>query len=976
MPMKLPRILLFSLCIFLLSRSQGQVYRFPQNAWVDSVYALLSPEQRIAQLIMAAAYSNPDQYNEKDLLYLIERYQIGGVIFFKGSPQRQVEMLNTLQASATIPLLVGIDAEWGLNMRLDSTLKFPRQMALAAFDDDSMIYEMGREIGRQCKRMGIHVNFAPVADINNNPNNPVINDRSFGEDRVMVSRKSLAYMRGLQDEGIIACIKHFPGHGDTETDSHYDLPMLRFPYKRLDSLELYPFRYLIDSGAMSVMTAHLYVITLDPTPKQASSLSRRIVHDKLIDSMGFEGLIFTDALNMKGVSKYFYPGDLEIRALMAGNDVLLFPEDIPAAITKIQIALDSCLIDSLEFQHSVKKVLAAKYVSGLQNYRPVAIPGLLSDLNNGHALELIDEMSSRQLTLVARKKKQIPLHGNKKTACVAIGDKEWNAFQQSMNTYGKYDFFGIQRDAKNIAFEQLRDYLKQEKYEVVVISLHNTNRLKTKQYGLSTRGIELVKEISEFSEVVLVSFGIPYNLQYFEEQENILVAYQDIEENMEKAAAALHAANPIEGKLPVTATPLFTFQTGIEVPADSGLLHYSLPERVGLRSADFLRIDSAVNYALEQKAFPGCQVLVAKSGEVVYHKSFGYFDYEKSRPVEANSIYDIASVTKVAATTLALMHLYDHGKIDLDKKASFYLKELKKTNKSNITLRQLLTHTAGLSSWIPFYKNTLDPEIYASLYSGCRDHEYTIPIGAGLFAHYSLRDSIWKWTLKSPVKDQGVYLYSDLGFFILQKIVEHVSGISLDVYVNQHVYAPLNLGNTAFNAWAHFPEDRVVPTEYDSVFRKQVIRSYVHDPAAAMLGGVGGNAGLFSNSSDLAVLMQLLLNGGTYHHQKIFKKETVLTFIAYSEFKQCRRGLGFDKPEPNPDKGTPCSRCCSANSFGHSGFTGTYVWVDPDYDLIYIFLSNRVHPDASNTKISDLNVRTQIQDLLYEFLDADCPDIR
>lgn len=974
--MKLSRILLLSLCFYFLPGGYAQVYRFPTNSWVDSVYAGLSPEQRIGQLIMAAAYSDPNQYNEKELLALIQRYQIGGVIFFKGSPQRQVEMLNTLQAYSPIPLMVGIDAEWGLNMRLDSTLKFPRQMALAAFDDDSLIYEMGREIGRQCKRMGIHVNFAPVADVNNNPNNPVINDRSFGEDRGMVSRKSLAYMRGLQDEGIIACIKHFPGHGDTETDSHYDLPIIRFPYERLDSLELYPFRYLIDSGAMSVMTAHLYVITLDPTPKQASSLSRRIVHDKLIDSMGFEGLIFTDALNMKGVSKYFNPGELEIRALMAGNDVLLFPEDIPAAISKIQMALDSCLIDSLEFQHSVKKVLAAKYMSGLQAYAPIPTEGLLSDLNNGHALDLIDEMSSRQLTLVAREKKQLPLHTDKKTACLAIGDKEWNAFQQSMNTYGQYDFYGIQRDAKNIAFEQLRDYLKQEEYEVVVISLHNTNRLKTKQYGLSTRGIELVKEISEFSHVVLVSFGIPYNLQYFEEQDNIMVAFQDIDENMEKAAAALHGANPVEGKLPVTATRSFPFQTGFDVPIDSGLLRYSLPERVGLKTTDFERIDSAINFALEANAFPGCQVLVAKSGEVIYHKSFGHFDYEKTRPVQANSIYDIASVTKVAATTLALMHLYDHGKIDLDKKASYYLKELKKTNKANITLRQLLTHTAGLNSWIPFYQNTLDPELYARLYSTCRDEEYSIPLGTGMFAHHSLRDSVWKWTLQSPVKNQGVYLYSDLGFFILQRIVEHASGTTLDDYVTKHIYSPLNLGNIAFNAWANFPEDRVVPTEYDSVFRKQLIRSYVHDPAAAMLGGVAGNAGLFSNSSDLAILMQLLLNGGTYHHQRIFKEETILTFIAYSEFKQCRRGLGFDKPEPNPDKGTPCSRCCSPNSFGHSGFTGTYVWVDPDYDLIYIFLSNRVHPDASNTKLSDLNVRTNIQDLLYEFLKADCPEIR
>ena len=970
--MKLPRILLLFLCFFALRNSHAQVYRFPTNAWVDSVYSSLNPEQRIGQLIMAAAYSKPNQVNETALLEMIKRYQIGGVIFFKGSPQRQVEMLNTLQNASSVPLLVGIDAEWGLNMRLDSTIKFPRQMALAAFDDDSLIYEMGREIGRQCKRMGIHVNFAPVADVNNNPNNPVINDRSFGEDKLVVSRKSLAYMRGLQDEGVIACINHFPCLGDTETDSHPDLPLIRFPYARLDSLELYPFQYLVDSGAMSVMSAHLYVTTLDPMPKQASSLSRRIIKGKLIDSMGFDGLIFTDALNMKGVSKFFNSGELEVKALYAGNDVLLFPEDIPAAIRKIQIALDSCLLDSVAFEHSVKKVLAAKYFVGLDKFQPIATKELHDDLNNGPALNLLDEVSSRQLTLVEKKKKTLPLRKDRKIACVSIGSSGWNAFHQSMNNYGNYDYYGIQRDAKALEFNQLHDYLKQEDYDVVIISLHNTNRLKTKQYGLSPRGIELVKEINRFSEVVLVSFGIPYNLQYFEDQENILVAYQDIDLNMEKAAEALHAAIPLEGKLSVTVSKEWPYQTGIEMPADSTQLRHGVPEKVGLKSKDFQRIDSAINYALEKEVFPGCQVLVAKSGEVIYSKSFGYFDYSKKQAVQSNSIYDIASVSKVAGTTLALMHLFDHGKIDLDKKSSVYLKSLKKSNKRDLTLRDLLTHTAGLQSWIPFYKNTLDSSIYTALYSACRTDEYTLPVAQGMFAHKSLSDSIWNWIIESPLNKKGEYKYSDLGFYILQQVVEEVSNMSLDAYLEKHVYGPLQLANISYNPRAHFSLDRLVPTEYDSIFRKQVVTGFVHDPGAAMLGGVAGHAGLFSNSNDLAVLMQLLLNGGVYRQTRIYSEKTVNTFIGYSDITKSRRGLGFDKPEPNPEKGTPCSRCCSPLSFGHSGFTGTYIWVDPQHDLIYIFLSNRVNPTADNNQISRLNVRTNIQDLLYEFLGTNC----
>lgn len=961
---------LFCLFFFLTLwvSAYSQVYRFTEDAWVDSIYHTLSPEQRIAQLIMAAAYSSPDQDNEKELTEMITRYQLGGLIFFKGSPERQVNMQNRLQAISPIPLWIGMDLEWGLNMRLDSTIKFPRQMALAAFDDDSLIYEMGREIGRECRRMGIHVNFAPVADINNNPNNPVINDRSFGENKYVVARKALAYMRGLQDEGVMACIKHFPGHGDTETDSHFDLPLLPFSHERLDSLELFPFQYLIDSGAMSLMTAHLYVSSMDPAPLQASSISPRIIKYKLIDSMGFEGIIFTDALNMKGVTKYFTNGELEVRSLMAGNDVLLFPENIPVAIERIQRALDSCLIDSVAFEHSVKKVITAKRILGAWASDPIATKNLTKELNNGNALYILDEMSSRQMTVAKRDKKVLPIKGGKKMACVAIGDKEWNAFQRSMNRYGQYEFFGIQRDAPDIAFQQLRDYLKQEEFDLVVISLHNTNRLKTKKYGLSDRGILLVKEIDAFTEVALVSFGIPYNLQYFDELENVMVAYQDIDLNMEKAAQALHGGVPWEGKLPVTVNKNWEYQQGVVLETDSLTLRYSLPEKVGLRSEDFLAIDSAVNYALKQKVFPGCQVLVAMKGEVIYDKSFGYHDYTGNRPVQAHSIFDVASVSKVASTTLAVMHLYDHKKIDFDKKASFYLKELKKTNKADITIRQLLTHTAGLKSWIPFYLETLDSLNYAMLYSACPDAEYTIPVANGMYGHFSLEDSVWKWIIQSERGKKGTYLYSDLGFYILQKVVERISGKALDDYVSEHIYAPLNLANTAFKPLDHFPSERIVPTEMDTVFRHQLLQGHVHDPGAAMLGGVAGNAGLFSNTGDLAILMQLLLNDGSYGGKRIYSAETVNTFISYSDSLESRRGLGFDKPDPIPGKPWPCSNCCTFQSFGHSGFTGTYVWVDPGYDLVYIFLSNRVHPDASNNQLSKLNVRTNIQDIIYQML--------
>ncbi|TNE80689.1 MAG: glycosyl hydrolase [Bacteroidetes bacterium] len=959
--------LLFSALI-----SQGQAYVFPTNQWVDSVYQNLSREERVGQLIMAAAYSDANQDNTAELEALIQHYRIGGLIFFKGSPMRQANMTNYLQAQSPIPLMIGIDAEWGLNMRLDSTLKYPRQMALAAFDDDSLIYRMGFDIAQQCKRLGIHVNFAPVVDVNNNANNPVINDRSWGENKWVVIRKSNAYMQGMQDAGIIACIKHFPGHGDTETDSHKDLPLLDFSYERLDSLELVPFRALIDSGAMSVMAAHLYVEALDTTPNLPSSLSRPIIHGLLQDSMGFKGLVFTDALNMHGVKKHFKGGEIAVKALQAGNDILLFPEDVPLAIQAVITALDSCEIDSLEFEHSVKKVLASKYKLGLNRYKPIDTASLYQDLHDAAGLHILDETSERQITVVRRHKHALPLPKDKKIACLAIGERPGNQFHQAMNRYGKYDYFSIDRNASDFTFAQLKKYLLQERYDLIVVSIHNTNRLVSRMYGLSAKSVLLVEELDRSkSEVVLVSFGIPYNLRYFKDLDNIVVAYQDIDLNMEKAAAAIHGHSRWEAKLPITVNEELEAGLGVERKADTALLNFSNPQRLDFSMHGLSRIDSLIEQAIRDSVLPGCQVLVAQQGRVLFNKSFGHHTYEaNSKVVSETDIYDLASVTKVAATTMAIMHLYDKGKIDLKKKASFYVKALRGTNKSNITLQELLTHTAGLQSWIPFYLKTLDST--GAYYSFCRDDDYCIPVAQDQWANRRVTDSIWSWIVESPVKKPGHYLYSDLSFYLLQKVVESFDKEGLDHYVSKNIYEPLNLANLAYSPLEHFNHDRIVPTEKDSIFRRQTLLGYVHDPGAAMLGGVGGHAGLFGNAGDLAILMQCLLNKGHYGNVKLFSENTVYRFSRYDNVLKYRRGLGFDKPEPDPKKGTPCSRCASLRSYGHSGFTGTFVWVDPEYDLIYIFLSNRVYPDAANNRISKTNLRTHIQSIIYQEIGVDC----
>lgn len=952
---------------------KAQPFQFKQNSWVDSVYLTLTKQEKIGQLMMVAAYSNPAQYNLNELKSLVVNYKIGGLIFFKGSPMRQANMFNHLQALAKVPLWVGMDVEWGLNMRLDSTLKFPRQMALAAFDDDSLVYDLGRVMAQQCKRMGVHISFSPVADVNNNPNNPVINDRSWGENREVVARKSAAYMHGLQHHGVMACIKHFPGHGDTEVDSHHDLPIIAGNRKRLDSLELYPFKQLINQGAQSVMAAHLFVPALDSTPMLASSLSPLILKQLLVDTLGFRGLLFTDALNMKGVSKDYKKGDLEVKALMAGNEVLLFPENIPQAIQKILLALDSNLIDTLWFEQAVKRVLAAKYLTGAWKGNHIDTNNLYSDLNhNREALLLREKASEQQLTLVKSSKRALPLQSaKKKIAVVSIGDQMWNPFHKAMNQYGRYDFFAINRDAPAIAFEALLEYLKEEDFDEFVVSLHNTNRLKSKMYGLTKSGVELIRALAKEKELFLVSFGIPYNLQYFNEVSNVLVAYQDIDLNMEKAAMALHGLIPLKGKLPVTVNEKWQAGMGILTPATSEALPQVLPEVMGLNSSQFNRIDSVVEVGLKANAFPGCQVLIAKDGKVVYQKAFGFTDYDKSTPVGIHHLYDYASITKVASTTLLMMKLYDEGKIQLDKKISYYLKDVKKSNKADITIRQLLTHTGGLVAWIPFYEKTLDSAHFNWYYSNCKSKDYPYQVANYLFTRAATKDSIWKWVLESPVKKQDIgqkYVYSDLGFIILQRLIEEMEGEPIDVCFSREVAKPLGLHQLVFLPKTKFAEDRVIPTERDSIFRKQMIKGFVHDPGAAMLGGVAGHAGLFGNAYELAVLMQLLLNKGSYNGMAWCKPSTVEVFTAAGNPSASRRGLGFDKPEPLASKPTPCSECADTASFGHSGFTGTFVWADPSTNLIYVFLSNRVHPTAANNKITQLSIRTGIQDVIYQII--------
>lgn len=960
-------IVLYAVLVSVVCRAQGGSINWNKsNSWVDSVYNSLTEDERIGQLFMVDVWTMRDSSHYNYVESLVRDYKVGGLIFFKGSPYKQATLTNHFQSKSRVPLLIGIDGEWGLSMRLDSTPVYPRQMVLGASANPDLVYEMGLSIGSQCKRMGIHFNFAPDVDVNNNANNPVINDRSFGENKYTVAKLGAAYARGLQDMHIIASAKHFPGHGDTETDSHYGLPVIKADRKRLDSLELYPFKKLIDENVMSVMVAHLNIPALD-TSNTPSSLSKPIITDLLRKEMGFEGIIITDALNMKGVADLYPPGEVAARALLAGNDILLFVENVPASMAKIKEHLLDSSLTWAQIERSCKRVLLAKYWSGLNKYEPIELTNLTQDLNLGDAPLMINKAIKNSIIVAKNLDDIIPIKNPElyKIATVGVGIQQLTAFQEMCLNYCRSDYFSIDKADKNFNFDSL--YLALENYNLVIVSLHSTSRFVSRKLGLTQPQIDFVNRIIQSQrKVVLVCNGNPYILNSFQNARNVIVSYEDLEQYNQLAAQVLFGGIAAKGKMPVSVGQAFPLGSGINTQV-LDRFSYVMPQEADLNSDAFFKLDSIANQAITKGATPGCQILVAKQGKVVYQKSFGYQTYDNISAVKNHHLYDVASLTKVLATTVAIMHLYDEHKIKLEDKLSTYLPMLQGTNKDEITVHDVLLHQAGLMAYIPIYKSTLvNGKPNPIIYQPTKDSIYSIQIAPNLYMHQDYEQFVWDAILNSEVKPKGNYVYSDLGFILLRKAIENITQMPFDKYVTEHIYKPLNLANLTFNPLGKVNIDWVVPTEMDTFFRWQLVNGTVHDQTAAMLGGISGHAGLFASANDVAIIMQMLLNGGEYGGKRILKESTVNTFT--KKHGKSRRGLGFDKPETDIKKASPTSKQCSPYTFGHTGFTGTCAWVDPKSKLVFVFLSNRVHPSSENKKLIEMNIRTNLQDAIYEAL--------
>ena len=936
-----------------------------EDRWVDSVFNSLTLEQKVGQLMNLRA-NQPNKDFDVKIDEYIDRYNIGGVTFFRTDAELLLRQTNEWQAMAQTPLMIAIDGEWGLGMRINDGMSYPYQMTLGAITNDSLISEMGRQIAEQCVRIGINVNFAPDIDVNNEPNNPVIGFRSFGEDPDNVARKGAAYALALQNNGVLPSMKHFPGHGNTKTDSHHALPIIKNSLEEIEKIELAPFKYLIDKGVKGAMVGHLYFPALEPVVNKSSSLSKNIVTDLLKNKMNYDGIIFTDGLEMKGAYNGTHPDSVCLQALMAGNDIMILPINV---VNSINIIINAAKNDALvrnRVEESCKKVLRHKYQLGLNDYQYQKVERLDNDLNQNRYYFLKQRLYNEAVTMLVNKKEILPLKKDtdKKIAVVTFGKD--NFISNELNENGiKNTGILINNDASE---EEIKRTVKQLKsYDYVVVNIRNTSSYPSKNYGITPGIISFIDKLNKNNKVVINLFGSPYALDKLTLNKNVNAIVIGYEDNQMVANAIMDVMvgklSP-KGKLPVS---LNEFKCGDGLGFTSFLSPETLP--ISLIDNEYTRkVDSLVIDAMNQKAFPGCQVLALKDGKIIYDKNYGKYTYEGNQVVHSESIYDIASLTKLFASAFALMKLYDDGKIDLNSTLGDFFPFLNQSDKGEIKLIEFLTHQSGMTPWIPIYKMTCkDNKPDMQYFREFIDEEHTVRVAQNLYISEDFRNVIYDTIMKSELKEKK-YKYSDLGFYFVPEIVESITNQSFESYLEENFFAPLNLNHISFKPLKKFDVANIVPTEDDKYFRDQLILGDVHDQTAALMGGVSGHAGLFSNARNLAVMLQLLLDGGAANGMQFISEETINYFTSapFAE-NENRRGIGFDKPELDPDAElyTP-SKQSSLESYGHSGFTGTFAWADPANNLIVIFLSNRVYPTSDNNKLSKLNLRTEIHDLFYK----------
>ncbi|MGJ8744736.1 glycoside hydrolase family 3 N-terminal domain-containing protein [Polaribacter sp.] len=936
-----------------------------QTVWVDTIINNLTLDEKIGQLFMVQAYSNKDKNHAEHITEMIKKYHVGNLIFMQGTPEKQAALTNKYQAASKTPLLIGFDGEWGLDMRLKNTYRFPWNMTLGAIQNDSLIKEFGEHLGQHCKRLGIHINFAPVVDINTNPENPIIGNRSFGESKENVTKKAIAFTQGMQSKGVLANAKHFPGHGDTATDSHHTLPVLNFDLSRLDSIELYPYKRIFDAGIASVMTAHLSIPSLESNPALPTSLSNNVVTTLLQEKLGFLGLVITDGLNMKGAANYASSAEINLAAIQAGNDILLIPNEIPETINLIKKAIELNTLTEERIDVSVRKILKAKYWAGLNAYKPIDLINLNQDLNTVNDELLHRKLVKKSLTVVKNSEYDIPISNleSRKIAYVKLGDDTGDFFLKMLKNYTKIT------PVSDVNLDGLITKLRP--YNLVVIGFHKSNSNPWKSYKFTNKELVWLQEIAREKKVILDIFASPYSLlklKSFTNIEGLIVSYQNSTLAQELSAQLIFGAFGANGKLPVSIGNEFAAGHGM-VSANLSRFEYSIPEDVKLSSKTLAFIDKTADTILKDKMAPGFQVLVARKGKVVFQKSYGYHTGKKLRKVQNSDVYDLASLTKILASLPVIMKAEEDKKLSLSSNLSDLLPNFIHSNKEKVTVKEILSHYGRLKAWIPFYRDTQDSVTHKNLstwYSKKKSNAFQLQVAKNLYIKKDYTDSIYKHIKDADQRERLGYKYSDLGYYLFKEALEKEYHKPLDKLVDEEFYQSLGADRTTYLPLKKIPKSQIVPTEIDDYYRNQLVHGYVHDMGAAMLGGVGGHAGLFANANDVGKIMQMYLQKGYYGGKRYLKPATIAKFNhRYYSNKKVRRGLGFDKPQLNPKIKATCG-CVSNQSFGHSGFTGTYTWADPESEIVYVFLSNRVYPHANNRGLIRSNVRTKIQQIIQD----------
>lgn len=946
------------------------------NYWVDSVYYTMSVDDKVGQLFMPIV--EPNSSWKSRIAGYIENYKVGGLLFSKGTLVQQADITNYAQEISKIPLLISLDGEWGLSMRLQDAPRYPRNLVIGAISENETVKKYGEEIARQCKEMGIHINFAPVIDVNSNPKNPVIGTRAYGENTSNVANKGIAYAQGLESNGVMAVAKHFPGHGDTSEDSHLTLPTINHNIDRLKQVELLPFKEYINAGLSGMMMGHLNVPALQ-TKGLPSSLSPDVTTKLLKESMGFTGLTFTDGMAMKGVSDQ---PDASVKALLAGNDIILGVVNQKSEFESVKKAVQNGTIPPSLLEEKVRRILTYKYILNVHNFTPIDKSTIHNKVNSPTAEWLKRKIYDDAATLVKNNNNLIPITqlDKIKIASVSVGSPAANQFQTYLKKYANVSTFQVNSTVELSGIKQLDDY------NIIIISVHSDKITDS----------PALQKITKEKAAILVNFTSPYRLSAFQISANnansLIVAYDNSEYAQMSAAQGIFGGIGMSGKLPVSSG---TFKEGTGITTNKTRLSYSLPEEVGIASSRLENIEHIALEGVRQRAYPGCQILVAKNGVIIYEREFGNLSYGNSPDVTPETVYDLASITKASATLPAIMKLYDEKKIALQDNISKYVKETRGSDKGNIRIRTLLLHESGITAFIPYYTTAIDENSYTGSLFGKRSQRYHAkyagawgrtdykfhpdmisskpselfyqPVAKEMYASEKMNEALLKDIIDSPLRKRGQYRYSCLNFMLLKEAIENISKTDLNSYIRTNYFDKLGATTTTYQPLNYMPIDIIAPTEKDPFFRKQHLRGYVHDEGAALFGGISGNAGLFSNANDLAKLYQMWLNGGSYGDEQYISKESVELFTT-TKSSISRRGLGFDKPDPRNSRTSPTSPGTPIEVYGHTGYTGTCFWVDPKNEMIYIFLSNRVNPSRSPNRLSTLEIRERIQEELYKAL--------